>query len=298
MRPVLEERQRNVAARQLVVAPAAIILLVARSASRPVKRRVLPVQIVFPSRRVRHRLHHLVASRALPAALCVRGHRVMAGKAFGAGFRRRRLVLGAKRLGMKCRLHAAGMVGGQRTFPCVQVAGAAVRHACLRRHPSRLIMARHAIHHAGQRTVRRVAGGAFHFPRGPQPEMRRMRENDSGILRRQGRRFQTLRRIARLVVAGIAVALRRHGRQDTRPVKAVAEHAVRPKSRSRIDARLGVEMLQMREGGLPHGLPDGRHRCQANRDRATPQKRHATPVRSARELAMSGLNTKKSLSRL
>ena len=57
----LEQRQRLVAARQFVVAIAAVGGRVAGGALGPVQRGVLAVQIVFPARRMVRRPHHLMA---------------------------------------------------------------------------------------------------------------------------------------------------------------------------------------------------------------------------------------------
>ena len=60
----LELRQREMARRRLIMAPAAIIGNVAEGTILAIERCILPVDIVFPSRRVRNRHHHLMAGNA------------------------------------------------------------------------------------------------------------------------------------------------------------------------------------------------------------------------------------------
>lgn len=61
----LEDRERLVASRDLVVAAAAVVGRVTGRASSAVKRSVFSVDVVFPARRVRSRQHYDVARRAL-----------------------------------------------------------------------------------------------------------------------------------------------------------------------------------------------------------------------------------------
>ena len=61
VRAGLEQWQRLMAARQFIVASAAIIGGVAGGASSAIERRELAVDVVLPARGVRRGLHHLMA---------------------------------------------------------------------------------------------------------------------------------------------------------------------------------------------------------------------------------------------
>lgn len=64
MAPSREDRQRLVTPRQFVVAPDAVIGLVACSAGGAVQCSIFSMQVVFPARRVRNGLHHRMAAHA------------------------------------------------------------------------------------------------------------------------------------------------------------------------------------------------------------------------------------------
>src|ERR1700761_5728135 len=78
-----EQRQRFMASGQLVMATAAIIGRMTRSARGTVDRRVLAVNVVFPPRGMRSGFHHIVTGGALSFAGGRRRYVLMANVALG-----------------------------------------------------------------------------------------------------------------------------------------------------------------------------------------------------------------------
>src|ERR1700746_3949836 len=65
-----ELRERQMARRRLIMAPAAVIRNMANGAVFAIKRSIFPVNVVLPSRRMRNGHHYLVAPHALLLAYC------------------------------------------------------------------------------------------------------------------------------------------------------------------------------------------------------------------------------------
>ena len=254
MRAILEERQREMTPRQLIVASAAIVLLVARCAGSPVERGIFSVQIVLPPRRMGFRTHYLVARQALIRPPCSGNLVLVAREALRVPGRGLGRMVGPKDSSVEFRLYVACVVRGQSTFAFIRMARTAIGHLRALRHSPRLIVACDTVHHLGQRAVRRVTSGAADPPRLLLGEMCGMRENNSFVFGRRGRGTDALSFEARFRVTGIALHLRRHDRQHAALVEPVAKSAIGAKSGPRIDPRLRVNMLRVRERRLRSGV--------------------------------------------
>ena len=147
---ILKLRERQMAARCLVVAAAAEIGHVAGRASRPVERRVLSVDIVLPSSGVRRGHHDLVATHALLFShgrrldICVTNEtwRARSGSLVG--------VVEAETLRVGSGFHDAGMEARHGTGRHIDVANLAVRHAIVGGDALRHAVAAHAVRHLRQ----------------------------------------------------------------------------------------------------------------------------------------------------
>jgi len=146
----LEQWQRLVAARQFVVASAAIIGGVAGGASGAIERRELAVDIILPARGVGRGLHHLMALYAL----VFRGERwrhvLVASETFCVWRGRFFPMIKAEVFGVRRRFHGRHVAGRSGTRDRIQMAGMA---AC---DFPRGVVAGNAIEHRRQREVRQT----------------------------------------------------------------------------------------------------------------------------------------------
>ncbi len=86
------------------MAATAKISYVANGAGRAIERRVFPVNIVFPARRVRNGHHHLVAANALLLAHCRRRDVQVANETRRARFRGFLIVMQSESFSVRRRL--------------------------------------------------------------------------------------------------------------------------------------------------------------------------------------------------
>ena len=150
-----EDRQRNVASGQFIVAAAAIIHRVASRAIPALERGILAVNVVLPAGRVRHGFHHEMAGSALSLGLHRWRHVLVAHETLGVRRGGFILVMDAETLGMKRRLYVSGVAGGSaHALHGIGVAGGAVRHPEFGGNTLRGIVTLDAIQHAGQGKVR------------------------------------------------------------------------------------------------------------------------------------------------
>jgi len=166
----LEQRQRLVAGRQLVMASNAGIRGVAGRTGFAIDCRELPVQIVLPAGRMRCRTHHQVASVALVpggarrsegVGVGSRQHVGVADEAFRPRRRRLFLVVNPEAFGMKFGFDIAGVASGSGARFRINVAGLAVCHPEIRRNRFVTVMTGNAIHHFRQR--QRLQAGALRY---------------------------------------------------------------------------------------------------------------------------------------
>lgn len=107
----LENRQRHVTPRQLIMAAAAIVRRVARRASGAFQCRILAVNVVFPSRGVRNGLHHHMAGNTLILGFHRWREILVAHEALRIGCGGLLGVMHAEALIMESRLDVSGVAG-------------------------------------------------------------------------------------------------------------------------------------------------------------------------------------------
>ena len=152
-------RQRQVAARRLIMAPAAKIGHMASGAGRAIQRRVFPVYVVLPSRRVRDRHHNLVAAQALLLADGRWCHIHMTNKTRSARFGGILGVMHPESLRVRRWLNDGRMNLRHGPGLLVRMAHLAVGHAIVRREAFGQVVAVHAIHHFRQSRVAKTGAG-------------------------------------------------------------------------------------------------------------------------------------------
>jgi hypothetical protein len=154
VRAGFEQWQGLVAARQFVVAAAAIIGGVAGGASGAIERRELAVDIVLPTRGVRCGLHHLMAGDALVFRRQRWRHVLVAGEALRVRRGSALIVVDPETLYVRRRLYGRHVAGWSDTLGIIQMAGSAIGHAEPRRDFLRGIVTRYAVQHGWQGEVR------------------------------------------------------------------------------------------------------------------------------------------------
>ena len=281
-----ELRQRLMAARQFVVAIAAIRSGMAGGALHAVERGVLAMQVVLPPRSMVGGQHYLVAVIALRRARRRCRHVLVAHEALGIGSNRFLRMVRAEGFGVEIRLDALGVAErhGRIGHHVVGMAGFAIRHAELGLDGFGRIVALHAIDHLRQRNVLNagaagdgvVAGGAVQVELILHLEVRRVVERnidvlaldfvgagklarfrEAGILDFFGRMTTAATvciklgiergRHAGFGMAGSALRMAWKSRKDALRIELVAERAIGAEAGFRVDTGLGVDVFRMSE---------------------------------------------------
>jgi hypothetical protein len=147
-----EDRQWLMAARQLIMASAAVIGCMTGRASGAVNGGELAVKIVFPARRVGNRQHNLVAAGTLSLACRGRRNVLMAHVTLGVWRGSFLSVAYPESGGVERGLNVSDMTYRNiQTGGRIRVAGSAVGHSELGRDYLGGVMAFHAVQHARER---------------------------------------------------------------------------------------------------------------------------------------------------